>query len=332
MEQVIVSPSATDSSSLQKPRRRAIKTRLRVALCVSGAVWLVLAAGASGFAQDRSSISPAGGLLRLVPPDSAIVLTVDGLRDQLRALNGSELYTGLRQLPAVKAWIESEKAQQFLHSRIQIETFLEAKLSDICDDLLGDAVVLALRLAPDAPADSSQARGLLLFQARDRALLERLIQTVNNKQKASGELAQVTDRKHGGTIYRMREFPPAAGRPSEWYVTYPDGLFAFSNSEHLIQSVIDRKASSDPRSSPDHSRTRDASGSEIDRGLSEVTRFQAAKRRLPANALARLFVEPRQIERLIAASPQPNKASEPRILPMLERYLAAVNYAGAALV
>ena len=49
-------------------------------------------------------------------------------------------------------------------------------------------------------------------------------------------------------------------------------------------------------------------------------------------ARARIFVEPRQIERLIAASPQPNQASEPRIPAMLERYLAAVDYAGAALV
>ncbi len=118
---------------------------------------------------------------------------------------------------------------------------LGIKLNDICDDLIGDAVILALRLPPEAPADGSQARGLLLFQARNLALLERLINAVNEKQQAGGELDRVVAREHRGIAYHMREFPPAASRPSEWYVTYPDGTFAFSNSESLIQSVIDRK-------------------------------------------------------------------------------------------
>ena len=62
-----------------------------------------------------------------------------------------------------------------------------------------------LRTHPPTP---SQARGLLLFQAQNRALLERVIQAVNEKQKTSGELARVTEREHGGTTYHMRESPP----------------------------------------------------------------------------------------------------------------------------
>src|SRR5262249_31761598 len=54
--------------------------------------------------------------------------------------------------------------------------------------------------------------------------------------------------------------------------------------------------------------------------------------RLPEQAVARLFVEPRQIERMIAASPPASKSSDARILPMLERYLGAVDYAAAALL
>ena len=47
--------------------------------------------------------------------------------------------------------------------------------------------------------------------------------------------------------------------------------------------------------------------------------------------MARLFVDPRQIERMIAASPPRSKASDLRIIEMLGRYLAAVEYAGATL-
>ena len=201
----------------------------------------VLAAAQPAAAQDPVANAPIDALLRLVPSDAAVVLTVEGLREQLHAFNSSRLFAGLKQLPTVKTWIESDKAQQLRRSRDQIETVLGIQLNDICDDLIGDALILALRLPPEAPADSSQARGLLLFQARNRALLERLINAVNEKQQAGGELARVIDREHRGTAYHMREFPPADARPSEWYVTYPDGTFAFSNSESLIQSVIDRK-------------------------------------------------------------------------------------------
>ena len=308
------------------------KARAYASFSVIGGLWLILAAATAMAAQDQPDTRQADGLLRLVSADAAVVLTVDGLRDQLRVLTASRLYAGLKQLPAVTAWVESEKGQQLRRSRDEIEAALGVKLSEICDELLGDSVVLALRLSPDAPGDSSQARGILLFQARDKALLERLIQTVNAKQKAGGELAQVTDCEHGGTIYHKREFPPAAERPSEWYITYPDGSFAFSNSESLIKSVIDLKGRGDSRKPADVSGTRDATGSGIDHGLNDLDRFQSARRRMPAKALARLFVEPRQIERLIAASPPPSKAADGRILAMLQRYLRAVEYAAASLV
>ena len=52
---------------------------------------------------------------------------------------------------------------------------------------------------------------------------------------------------------------------------------------------------------------------------------------MPEQSVARLFVEPRQIERLIAASPTPSKAADARIMAMLQRYLGAVEYAAASL-
>jgi hypothetical protein len=292
-----------------------------------GGLWLVLAAAA----QDQPSDRSADALLRLVPADAAVVLTVDGLRDQLRSFTASRMYEGLKQLPSVKAWIESEKGQQLRRSRDQIEAALGVKLTEICDELFGDSVVLALRLPQDAPADASQARGLLLFQARNNALLARLVQAINDKQKEGGELAEVIDREHGGTTYHMREFPPAAERPAEWYVTYADGTFAFSNSESLIKSVIDRKGSGNSRKPADISGSHGDSGSGHQRNLTELDRFQSVRRRMPEQFVARLFVEPRQIVRLIAASPTPSKAADATIVAMLQRYLGAVEYAAASL-
>ena len=255
----------------------------------------------------------------------AVVVTVDGLRDQTSAFLKSRLADDLRRLPAVKAWLASEKYQHFERSRAQIETLLGANLTDVRDELLGDAVILALRLPPDAPADASQARGILLVQARDPALLKRLIRVVNTIQQESGELAGVAERQRNGTTYHVREFPAAANRPAEWYVAYPDGTFAFSNSEAMIQSVIDRKARG--QDGKDGAKA----GPNVDPGLGELPRLKAVQGKLPERALARLFVDPRQFERLLAGAPRPSKPSDARIMATLERYLAAVDYAGAAL-
>src|SRR5207244_699160 len=117
-------------------------------------------------------------------------------------------------------------------------------LTELRDELLGDAVVLVLRLAPDAPADSNRARGLLLLRVRDRALLSRLIEAINTIQTDNGERARIVQRDRAGVSYQIREFPAGAGRLPECYASFPDGTFAFSNSEDLVQSVIDRKGRS----------------------------------------------------------------------------------------
>ncbi len=69
----------------------------------------------------------------------------------------------------------------------------------------------------------------------------RLIRVINTAQQESGELTRVGDRDRSGVAYHVREFPAGTDRLPEWYVTYPDGTFALSNSEALIQEVIDRK-------------------------------------------------------------------------------------------
>jgi hypothetical protein len=285
----------------------------------------LLCAGATALCAGLPTPQPTDALLRLVPPDVAVVVTIDNLRDQTNTFLKSRLADNLRRLPAVKAWLASEKYQHFERSRAQIETMLGTNLTDVRDELVGDAVVLALRLPPDAPADASQAKGILLVQARDPALLGRLIRVVNTIQQESGELAGVAQRQRNGTTYHVREFPAAANRPPEWYVAYSDGTFAFSNSEALIQSVIDRKA----RGQDDKDGAK--AGPKVDPGLGGLTRLKAVQSKLPERALARLFIDPRQFERLLAGAPRPSKPSEARITATLERYLAAVDYAGAAL-
>ena len=268
---------------------------------------------------------PADALLRLVPSDVAVVVSVEGLRDYTSAFFKSPLAGDFLRLPAVRAWLASERYQHFERSRAQVETLLGANLTDVRDELLGDAVILALRLPPKADGDVSQGRGILLVQARDPALLARLIRVVNTIQQESGELAGVAKRQRNVTTYFVREFPAAANRPPEWYVAYPDGTFALSNSEDMIRSVIDRKAR------PQDGKDGTTAGPSVDPGLGELPRLKAVQDKLPERAVARLFINPRHFERAIAAAPRPGKPTDARIMATLERYLAAVDYAGAAL-
>jgi hypothetical protein len=279
---------------------------------------------------------PADTLLRLVPPDVAVVVTAEGLRDQARAFTASHLAQKLQQLPAVKAWLASERFTQFERSRAQIEAFLGSSLAEIRDEVLGDSVVLALRLPADAIAEPSQAAGLLLVRARDQALLKRIVRVINTVQQESGELARIGDIERNGMTYHLREFPAGANRQPEWYVTFPDGTFALSNSESLILAVMDRKRETNAAPGGNRRATSDRApgdqGAASEGGLDRLPRFQSVERRLAEHAVVRVFVDPRPVTRLIAASARPRNPAEGKMLAMLEHYLAAVDYAGAELV
>jgi len=130
----------------------------RPATTLFATLWLTLLIAAGHTVAAEPGARPAEALLRLVPPDAAVVLTVEGLRDQARAFSESRLAADLRRLPAVRAWLDSEKYRQFEQSRAMVETILGANLTELRDELLGDAVVLALRLPSDP---TKEARGLV---------------------------------------------------------------------------------------------------------------------------------------------------------------------------
>ena len=107
---------------------------------------------------------PADMLARLVSPDMAVVVTVEGLREHAAAFFKSRLADDLWRLPAVRAWLGSKKLKDLERARTQIETHLGVNLADVRDDLLGDAVILAVRLPVEAPADARRPVVFCLFR------------------------------------------------------------------------------------------------------------------------------------------------------------------------
>jgi len=255
-------------------------------------------------------------LQKLIPPDASVVLTVEDFRGQVRELLASRLAAEFQKLPAVKAWFDSEKYEQLETARDQIEGVLQARLTEIRDQIVGDAVVVALRLPPDTPFDPSHARGILALKATNPALLKRLIDLVNTTQKQNAELTAVVERKRGNIAYFVREFPAGSDHRPEVYVNFPDGIFAVSNSEELIGDLIDLKIGK-----TDH-------GSQPPATLADLPRFQTLDHKLPARALARLYIDPRLAESLLKNSPKPRSPGE----ALIRRCVGALESAGAALV
>jgi hypothetical protein len=261
-------------------------------------------------ALSSRAAGPADGLFRLVPPDTAAVLAVEDLRERAREFLASPVAQGFERLPAFQAWITSGRLATLHGALKKIERALDEKMATIRDELLGEAVVLALRVPADGrPEDAS---GVLLVRVANRALLERLIRGINEAQRRSGELTRLTEATRSGVRYWSRQFRPASGKATEYYTVLSDNTLAWSNAEDLVQGAIDRKA---------------APG----RSLADLPGFQQVRHRLPEPAVATLFVAPRFIARILATLAGPQRPAEDRAAALIGRYLGALECFGAAL-
>ncbi len=286
-----------------------------------GSILLVLAIGlvapVLAIAQETTD-----ALLRLVPPASPVVLTVESLREHYPAFVSSSLVERLRQLPVVQGWMNSNRSRKLMSARDKIEAFLGTPISEIRDKIFGDAVVVALQAAPTDPPQPGKARvvGLVVLRARDPEMLRRLVRLIDEAQVAGGELARCVERQQGEIKYIEREYPAGSKRPNEFHVELADGTFAVSNSEPLLQELIER-----------HKQL--ATGAADIKELAGLPGFQTVRRKLPdgGKAACRLFLDPRLLERLLAERSHAVDPGDARARALLGRYLASLNYAGAAL-
>ena len=248
-----------------------------------------------------------------------MVLTVDDLRGHTRDLLSSRFAGEFQKLPAVKAWFDSEKYQGLENARDHIEAVLQVSLLDIRDKILGDAVVFALRLPADAPIDPSQAQGVLAAQSGRPGFA----QTADRPGEYNPEAKwrhRLDRRAQAGRslVFRSRvsrRLGPA-GRGlrdlRRWHVC----SLEFGKLGQGCHRPQGRPTSASP----------DTLAS-----LAELTRFQTLDRQLPEQALARLFVDARLVERLFKNATQQKPPGEERHIALVERWLDALQYAGATL-
>ncbi len=275
---------------------------------------LALLALACAAAFARAEEAPTDALLKLLPADAAAALAADDLRGRWADVAGSRLAAEVAKLPAFQDWLRSPNARDFFQARDRILDFLQTSPAEIRDEILGDAAVLAI-LPPEAPdAPTARARGLLTLKARKPELLKRLIDQVNIVQKQNGEIAAIVEGSRGGVPVFTRRFPDAAGRPSETYVLFPDGTFAFSNSEAAVLEAVDRETG-------------------VDRGpsLLDAAGFATTSAGLSGRPLLRAFLAPEFIRRALDEQPEPADPGGRAVLAAVRGRLGDLDRVGAAL-
>src|SRR5262249_34229782 len=146
--------------------------------------------------------SPRDELLRLVPDDITVCVTVQNLRDHAAALASSPFVEKFRSSPLGKAIVKSEEFRQLEKLTEQFQKHFKIDPDKVRDDFLGDALALAYRAGP--PGKPDQEQGLFLVRARNERALGELVEHLNKVLKDAGVLTQQEERTHKGVKYVRR--------------------------------------------------------------------------------------------------------------------------------
>src|SRR5262249_29774065 len=120
-----------------------------------------------------------------------------------------------------------EAVDQFLQEQFHVT------ISQLRDDLFGDALVLCYR--PRAPGKPELEQGLLLLHARNEKLLARLLDDIQDKQRESGDLQSLEPLMHRGlTYYRRTE----RSKPPTYYFVHGK-VFGFSSQEFILRQALE---------------------------------------------------------------------------------------------
>ncbi|HMC64780.1 MAG TPA: hypothetical protein VKI65_07560 [Gemmataceae bacterium] len=262
--------------------------------------WLIAVGACAPPLATARADSPSAELLRLVPDDVAFCLVIRDLRGNCAALlespfvekfRTSRLGMALRSAPELGKLAEVEK---------QVQNLLGIKWEELRDDVLGDAVVFAYRLGP--PGRQEQEQGLLLVRARSEKTLARLVDRLNEVQKQSGDLKEVTERAHNGRKYYQR----TERKESNFYFVR-GAILCFATREDLLRRAIDLDQQRTP----------------ADKELPAVAR---ALRRLNAEeSFVALWINPRAFDSELLRKANTSKGAEADFLKAFGNYWKALD-------
>lgn len=190
---------------------------------------------ALALAASPAFAGPRDELLRVAPPDAALVVVVQNAREHVRNVAASPF---IEWFPTSALGKQLAAVGNLKHAREFIGPVFHAlgtTPEELLNDVVGDAVAFAFTPAP--PSDPKGERAVLLVRPKKPETLAKLIDRLNDTQKSNGELKAVVRKEHRGAEYFERQKPGG----SDFYC-FRGGVFAFSGTEPDILGVIDRDA------------------------------------------------------------------------------------------
>ncbi len=185
-------------------------------------------------AAAPAAAAPRDELLRVAPPDAAVVVLVQNASTHAKNVLASPFAAWFPSSPLGKQLAAGLKLGEARDGLKAVLGALDTTPDEVLTDVLGDAVAFAYTPAPGS--DPTAERSVILVRPRTPATLARLIDKLNELQTRDGELSAVERRDHGGAAYTARRRADGA---NEFYALR-GGVFAFSRSEADVKAVLDR--------------------------------------------------------------------------------------------
>jgi hypothetical protein len=201
---------------------------------------LIFATFAVALAAPPVSAGARDELLRVAPPDAALVLLAQNAREHVRNVSESPFGVWFPTTSLGKKLSDSAGLKQLRDNADNILKELETDSQTLLDDVFGDAVAFAY--SPPPPGRPDDEHAIILIRPRKLETLKKIVERLNDIQKQSGEIKSITKRKHGGAEYFERK----KGEGSFEFYCFRGEVFAFSTSEADVKAVIDRDKAAPP--------------------------------------------------------------------------------------
>jgi hypothetical protein len=270
---------------------------------VRPSVWFAAVAGLVLAPGSGLRAAPRDEVLRLAPPDAALVFLAQNARDHLATLAESPFAQWAPTTRLGKQLVATANLPQLKASGGAIFGQLGVTPEEVLADVLGDAAAFAY--TPGPPGSPKDERAVALIRPRKPETLAKLVERLNDLQTKSGEVKAVVRREHNGQEYYERQ---KTTEPSEFYC-FRGTVFAFGSSEADIRAVIDRDRTAPPP------------------GGKPAGHGDALRRLEVADAALVLLVNPRPLDAELRAKVASAKPDEKPFLEQFEKVWAALDAA-----
>lgn len=264
-----------------------MKTRSALALFVAVAL-----------AAPVAAAPPRDEALRLAPPDFALVVVAQNLRDHVTAVSESPFASWFPTTALGKQVLAGANIKQITDSSAPVFAALNLTPSDLLHDVIGDAAIFAFTPATDANPNGE--RSVIIVRPRKPDVLAKTMERLNAIQDKSKELKQLVEHKHAGVTYFERQKTDGA---SDFYCFCGD-VFVFSASQAEVKAAIDRDKTA-PTDKPSVL-------------LSRVTKLGVS------DAAVTVLINPRPLDGELAARVKAARPEEKAFLTKLSEVWAAV--------